>query len=228
MKNIEHAPKVFLLGDSIIHNEWYVDGHPSVTDEVRKRWPNDVTRVAYDGHRILEVEEQYDRAIAAGFNPSQDVLVLSVMGNDLRVMLGVYELPVTTVAEGMVTAYRHIEQVFARYDALVASIRARGVKHLVLVSIYPIYDMSLYAGERVNFNVNERTGSWVLMTPVIGMVARHIIDTAKKHGAEVAELFSGDFGPEDIVRSIEPGPSASPKVASIIVDAAKRCVGMMN
>jgi len=228
MKNNEHAPKVFLLGDSIIDNGPYVGNMPTVTDEVEKLWPNHVERVAYDGHRILEVEEQYDRAIAAGFNPSQDVLVLSVMGNDLRVMLGVYELPVTTVAEGMVTAYRHIEQVFARYDALVASIRARGVKHLVLVSIYPIYDMSLYAGERVKFNVNERTGSWVLMTPVLGMVARHIIDTAKKHGAEVAELFSGDFGPEDIVLSIEPGPSASPKVARIIVEAAKRCVGMMN
>ena len=228
MKNNEHAPKVFLLGDSIIDNGPYVGTMPAVTDEVKKRWPNHVERVAYDGHRMLEVDQQYDDAIAAGFNPAQDVLVLSVMGNDLRVMLGVYEQPVKTVAEGMVTAYRHIEQVFARYDALVASIRARGVKHLVLVSIYPIYDMSLYAGERVNFNVNERTGSWVLMTPVLGMVARHIIDTAKKHGAEVAELFSGDFGPEDIVRSIEPGPSASPKVASIIVDAAKRCVGMMN
>jgi hypothetical protein len=216
------APRLFLLGDSIIHNEWYVDGHPSVTDEVQKLWPNPVQRIAWDGHRIFEVEEQYEGAIAAGFNPSQDVLALSVMGNDLRVMLGVYEQSVTTVAEGMVTAYRHIEQVFARYDALVATLRSRGVKHLVLVSIYPIYDMSLYAGERVNFNVNERTGSWVLMTPVLGMVARHIIDTAKKHGAEVADLFSGDFGPEDIVRSIEPGPSASPKVARIIVEAAKR------
>lgn len=217
-----HAPRLFLLGDSIIHNEWYVEGHPSVTDEVQKLWPNPVERIAWDGHRILEVEEQYEEAIAAGFNPSQDVLAMSVMGNDLRVMLGVYEQPVTTVAEGMVTAYRHIEQVFARYDALVATLRSRGVKHLVLVSIYPIYDMSLYAGERVNFYVNERTGSWVLMTPVLGMVARHIIDTAKKHGAEVADLFSGDFGPEDIVRSIEPGPSASPKVARIIVEAAKR------
>ncbi len=228
MKNNEHAPKVFLLGDSIIHNEWYVDGQPSVTAEVQKRWPNPVERIAFDGDRVLDVEQQFESAIASGFNPNQDILVLSVMGNDLRVLMNVFNLPVHSVKEGMITAYRQIEQVFASYDSLVASIRKRGVKHLVLVSIYPVYDMSLYARELVNFHIKERTGSWVLMTPFIGMVARQVIDTAKKHGAEVADLFTGDFGPEDIVRSIEPGPSASPKVARIIVEAAKRCVGMMN
>ena len=39
MKNKEHAPKVFLLGDSIIDNGPYVGSMPTVTDEVRKRWP---------------------------------------------------------------------------------------------------------------------------------------------------------------------------------------------
>ena len=34
MKNNEHAPKVFLLGDSIIDNGPYVGNMPTVTDEV--------------------------------------------------------------------------------------------------------------------------------------------------------------------------------------------------
>jgi hypothetical protein len=120
--------------------------------------------------------------------------------------------------------YTGIHPVLAAYAATVAALTARGVKHLVLVSIYPIYDVSGYSGGLLKSTVMDRTSSWVAVTPVLGIVSRHVIDTAKKYGAVAADLFGGDFEASDIVNQIEPGPSASPKVAAIIVAAAERAL----
>jgi hypothetical protein len=226
MKNNEHAPKVFLLGDSIIDNGRYVGNMPTVTDEVRKRWAGEVFLCAVDGDVIRSVELQYERAVANGFRPDVDVMAISVMGNDLMGYTHVLRAPVTTVSEAMGTIYATVAPIFQAYTQLISQLRAAGVKHLVLVTIYPVYSMDRIGHQ--NEIILGKPSAWIGMTPILGLVHRHIVDTAIAHGAQVADLFSGDFKPADIVLDIEPGPSASPKVASIIVDAAKRCVGMMN
>ena len=226
MKNNEHAPKVFLLGDSIIDNGPYVGTMPTVTDEVRMRWPGEVVPCAVDGGVIRSVMFQYDRAVANGFRPDVDVIALSVMGNDLMGYTHVLRAPVTNVTEALGAIYQTVAPIFAAYTQLVKDLRAKGVRHLVLTTIYPIYSMNRIGHQ--NEIILGKPSAWIGMTPILGLVHRHIVDTAHATGAQVADLFSGDFAPADIVLDIEPGPSASPKVASIIVDAAKRCVGMMN
>ena len=226
MKNNEHAPKVFLLGDSIIDNGPYVGNMPTVKDEVEKLWPHNVIQCAVDGDVIRSVMPQYERAVANGFRPDVDVMALSVMGNDLMGYTHVLGASVTTVSEAMGTIYATVAPIFQAYTQLISQLRAAGVKHLVLVTIYPVYSMDRIRHQ--NQIILGKPSAWIGMTPILGLVHRHIVDTAIAHGAQVADLFSGDFKPADIVLDIEPGPSASPKVASIIVEAAKRCAGMMN
>lgn len=216
----DSAPRLFLLGDSIIDNAPYVGSAQTVTDCVNALWPAGATCIAIDGAGLQHMADQFEATLAAGFRPEHDVLVLSVMGNNLRQLFGVFNQEVNNVLEGMTAMYRGIHPVLAAYDATVAALKNRGVKHLVLVSIYPIYDITLYAGDLLDGEVIDRSLSWVAINPVLGIVSRHVIDTAKKHGAVAADLFGGDFGPEDIVRAIEPGANASPKVAARIVAAA--------
>jgi hypothetical protein len=221
-----HAPKLFLFGDSIIDNARYVGGRPTVTDEAKKLWPHNVIQCAVDGDVIRSVMPQYERAVANGFRPDVDVIALSVMGNDLMRYTQVLHAPVTNVTEALGAIYQTVAPIFAAYTQLVKDLRAKGVRHLVLTTIYPVYSMDRIGHQ--NEIILGKPSAWIGMTPILGLVHRHIVDTAIAHGAQVADLFSGDFKPADIVLDIEPGPSASPKVASIIVEAAKRCVGMMN
>ena len=221
-----HAPKLFLFGDSIIDNARYVGGRPTVTDEAKKLWPHNVIQCAVDGDVIRSVMPQYERAVANGFRPDVDVIALSVMGNDLMRYTQVLHAPVTNVTEALGAIYQTVAPIFAAYTQLVKDLRAKGVRHLVLTTIYPVYSMDRIGHQ--NEIILGKPSAWIGMTPILGLVHRHIVDTAHATGAQVADLFSGDFTPADIVLDIEPGPSASPKVASIIVEAAKRCVGMMN
>ena len=127
MKNNEHAPKVFLLGDSIIDNGPYVGNMPTVKDEVEKLWPHNVIQCAVDGDVIRSVMPQYERAVANGFRPDVDVIALSVMGNDLMGYTQVLRAPVTNVTEALGAIYQTVAPIFAAYTQLVKDLRAKGV-----------------------------------------------------------------------------------------------------
>jgi hypothetical protein len=109
---------------------------------------------------------------------------------------------------------------YATYTAMVDEMVARGCRHLVLTTIYPVFDM-----QRIEYMVTSVptrvSKTWAVTAPIINLMNSHIRAEAKRVGAKVVDLYHSDIEPNDIVFGIEPGPTASPKIAQAIVKAMR-------
>ena len=81
---------------------------------------------------------------------------------------------------------------------------ARGCRHLVLTTIYPVYDM-----QRIEYMVTtiptRVSKTWAVTAPILNLMNSHIRAEAKRVGAKVVDLYHSDIEPNDIVFGIEPG-----------------------
>lgn len=107
-------PHLVLLGDSIFDNGVYVPNQPCVTDQVRKvlgaGWQ--VTRLAVDGHKTLDVVSQLER-----LPKSATHLAISVGGNDALEDIPGLQRPVGSITEALVklTLLREVFQSTYRF-----------------------------------------------------------------------------------------------------------------
>lgn len=69
-------------------------------------------------------------------------------------------------------------------------------------------------------SIDNQTLTWILVTPVLALINKHIVTTANSVGAKVVDLFNGQIDAQDVVYSIEPGATASPKIAKLMFDVA--------
>ena len=75
-----------------------------------------------------------------------------------------------------------------------------------------------------NKYIGQETLTWVLMTPVLALINKHIRTTANAFSAQIVDLFHGQLDSSDIVYNIEPGKTASPKIAALMAEVASTFV----
>ena len=212
--------KIFLFGDSLFDNGAYVGNGPTVTASLEAMWSAGVERVARDAHVISSIPYQWEEARRIGLNPAHDAVVVGVSGKDFLNRLHLWMEPCPTIADGLLQIHEILSSFYATYTAMVDEMVARGCRHLVLTTIYPVFDM-----QRIEYMVTSVptrvSKTWALTSPIINLMNSHIRAEAKRVGAKVVDLYHSDIEPNDIVFGIEPGPTASPKIAQAIVKARR-------
>jgi hypothetical protein len=85
------------------------------------------------------------------------------------------------------------------------------------------FDAALNRSSSLLDNYTRHFGIYRLdvTAPIINLMNSHIRAEAKRVGAKVVDLYHSDIEPNDIVFGIEPGPTASPKIAQAIVKAMR-------
>jgi hypothetical protein len=219
---VTNNKNIFLFGDSIIENSRYTNGKSDVTTCLSELWPNKVVRVAWDGGVMDSIKTQYDMAMENGFNPENDIAIVSVIGNNMTNKVGVLVQKTVTVSDAMVTIHKVLSPLYEEYTNTIKWLKEQGVKNLALVTIYPVHDFTRYG--IADKKIDNKSLTWVLVTPFLALVNMHIRTTANAFGAKVVDLFHGQINEKDVVYSIEPGATASPKIAALMAETASSFV----
>lgn len=196
-------PHLALLGDSIFDNATYVEGDPSLVNQVRQRlsgtWQADL--LAIDGHTTPDVHRQLARLTS-----NTTHLALSVGGNDALRALPRLSDPTSTVLKAL-DLLSDLQAGFrANYRALIGTLLALN-KPLIVCTIYDAVP----------------TLSPGLMTAV-GLFNDVILREAVECGLPVLDLRiictePGDYSAKS---PIEPSSKGGDKIAIALVDVLSR------
>ena len=194
-------PYLALLGDSVLDNQAYVQGGPSVVMQVRTHlppsWKCDL--FAVDGSTTQDIADQLTRL------PSDVThLVLSVGGNDAILRADVLDAKVESTAEAF-TLLADAAQVFER-----------SYRHTVdacLTKKLPLVVCTIYGG---NFESPEYQTAVRVALLAFNDV---IVSAAVTHGLRVVDLRRVCDRPEDYANPIEPSTIGGQKIALALVAA---------
>jgi lysophospholipase L1-like esterase len=194
---------LILLGDSIFDNRSYVDGGPSVIEQVKGEllptWG--ATLLAVDGDTTSDVLLQLKRLPADATH-----VVLSVGGNDALGCIASLEASATSVRQALVPLNRIKSEFQANYEALHAEFAELGVP-LMVCTIY-----------------NAVPGLPPELRTALGMFNDVIIAEAAARGVPILDLRLVCTDPRDYSAEspIEPSSQGGAKLAKSLVGAVVR------
>jgi lysophospholipase L1-like esterase len=189
---------LILLGDSIFDNAAYVEGGPSVIEQVTHQLPAgaQATLLAVDGDTVSDVIHQLQR-----LPESATHLMLSVGGNDALGCIATLEAPAVSVRQALVTLTRIKSEFRANYRSLLATVTAKNLPLLVCT----IYDSVPGLPEELK--------------TALGMFNDVILSEAVKQGLPVLDLrlICTDAADYSAASPIEPSSQGGAKVAQRLV-----------
>lgn len=193
--------RVILLGDSVFDNGAYVQGAPSVIEQLRATLPAGwrASLLAVDGATTGDVNTQLKRLPADATH-----LVVSAGGNDALMHSGMLDMRVTSSGEVLDALGRAAEGFERQYCAMLGQVLSHGLP-LVLCTIY-----------RGNFPdaVMQRRAS-VALAPFNDAILRSAFEAA----VEVIDLRLVCSDPTDYANPIEPSAQGGQKIARAIARA---------
>lgn len=191
-------PHILLLGDSIFDNSAYVDGGPSVIEQVTHSLPagTQATLLAVDGDTVSDVVHQLQR-----LPESATHLVLSVGGNDALGCIGTLETSAGSVRQALGTLTRIKSDFRDGYQSLLAALALTDLPLMVCT----IYDSVPGLPEELK--------------TALGMFNDVILSEAIKKGLPVLDLRMVCTDPADYSAEspIEPSSQGGAKVAQKLV-----------
>lgn len=194
---------IVLFGDSIFDNGSYVDGGPSVIEQVINQLPDDwqATLLAVDGDTTVETHQQFLRLPKDATH-----VVLSVGGNDALGCISALEASATSVRQALVALNRIKCDFENNYKALHSALAAMGIP-LMVCTIY-----------------NSVPGLPSELRTALGMFNDVIIAEAAARRLPVLDLrlICTDPGDYSEQSPIEPSPQGGAKLALSLVGAVIR------
>ncbi len=192
---------VILLGDSVFDNGAYVQGAPSVIEQLRATLPEGwrASLLAVDGATTGDVRAQVKRLPADATH-----LVVSAGGNDALMHAGLLDMPVTASGEVLDALARAAEDFERQYCAMLGQVLSHSL---------PLVLCTIYRG-RFPEAVMQRRASMALV-PFNDVILRAAFEAA----VEVIDLRLVCSDPADFANPIEPSAQGGMKIARAIARA---------
>lgn len=192
---------VILLGDSILDNQAYTAGGPSVIAQLRAQLPAgwQTTLLARDGSLASDVLSQLEHLPADATH-----LVVSAGGNNALMASGILSMAATSAAEVILNMAEIAETFAGVYQQLVDALKQRDLPTILCT----VYEPNM--GEPITQK---------LMSTGLALFNDRILRTAFQAGYPVIDLRRVCSEPADYANEIEPSVAGGSKIAAAIVQA---------